>query len=107
MSKGRSIYKKMQRRYNSLSIARERGTHTKEEWKTMKEFFNNTCCACFSDSNGITKDHIIPIKNGGSDSIENIQPMCRKCNSKKSTNNCEDLRPQLAKFLNKTYSCKP
>jgi len=65
--------------------ARERsaeGSHTLKQWKELKEQFNHRCANC-SEEKFLTKDHIQPLSKGGTDYIENIQPLCRNCNSKK------------------------
>lgn len=65
--------------------AREKGaigSHTLEEWLLLKEKFNNLCANCHL-SKVLTKDHIVPLALGGTDYIDNIQPLCRNCNSQK------------------------
>ena len=45
---------------------------------------SNGCIACKAPvPAGSTGDHLIPLHDGGSDSIENHLPMCRSCNSSK------------------------
>jgi len=43
-----------------------------------------SCVACDSTDN-IQIDHIVPVARGGSDRIENLQPLCRSCNLSKAT----------------------
>lgn len=60
------------------------GSHTLDEWNNLKNSYGNKCAYC-KEEKQLTKDHIIPLSKGGSDYIENIQPLCRNCNSKKNT----------------------
>lgn len=61
------------------------GFHSKAEWETTKAQYNWTCPSCRKSEPEIrlTKDHIIPAIKGGSNNIENIQPLCKPCNSSK------------------------
>ncbi len=58
------------------------GSFTREEWQQLREQYNNRCARCGSQDR-LAADHIVPLSRGGSNSIENIQPLCKSCNSQK------------------------
>lgn len=61
------------------------GTITAEEWQELKDKYNHTCLKCGRREPEIklTLDHVVPISKGGINSIENAQPLCLSCNSRK------------------------
>ena len=72
-------------RRRALKYASE-STHTEEEWMELKALYNFKCLRCGAQEPYIklTRDHVIPLTQGGSDSIDNVQPLCARCNSKKN-----------------------
>ena len=88
------------KRHERLAEARKKGTHTKEQWDSMVGLFEGTCVRCGQTEADLVKDHITPIYQGGSDGIENIQPLCRKCNSSKGPES-KDYRGIMASRMGK------
>jgi hypothetical protein len=76
-----------EKRKRAVSIRDERlnqngGSHTSKEWNALCKKYNYLCLCC-GERKPLTKDHIVPVVLGGTDDIENIQPLCQKCNIKK------------------------
>lgn len=42
-------------------------------------------CLCCGATDNISIDHIKPISKGGTNDLNNLQPLCKSCNSSKST----------------------
>ena len=73
-------------------LAGAEGSFTTEEWEKLLNQYDH-CPGCLrpwdeipilpGKNSPITRDHIIPIAKGGGNRIENIQPLCYSCNSKK------------------------
>ncbi len=60
------------------------GRHTEQEWRALCVEYKNRC-ACCNKRAKLTKDHVVSIYRGGTDNIDNIQPLCQSCNSSKGT----------------------
>jgi len=58
-------------------------TLTIEQWKIIKEYFNNQCAYC-GQSEDLQQDHFIPLSKGGEYTLNNIVPACRRCNEIKN-----------------------
>jgi len=72
------------------------GSFTAKEWKALCKKYGNRCVNvdCENPCVELTPDHVIPITwEGGTSNIDNIQPLCRSCNSSKGNRNATDYRP--------------
>ena len=61
------------------------GSYTAQEWETLKDKYGRRCLSCgkAEPSVRLIPDHIVPLAKGGSNMIQNIQPLCSRCNSQK------------------------
>lgn len=91
--------KRNRERANTLLIAyraKKKGTpgsHTTQEWKDLCAKFENRCVCC-GEEKPLARDHVIPVGlPQSSNSISNIQPLCKSCNSKKHRVRIVDYRP--------------
>lgn len=74
------------------------GVITVGEWEDLKRQYNFTCLRCGIKEPGIklSCDHVIPFRKGGTNTIDNIQPLCKPCNSRKWIR-VLDYRPAAAR----------
>ena len=89
-------------RHANLRRARKRnatGSYTLEEWRALCGFYEQTCLRCLRTDRPLTPDHIVPLAWGGSDDIDNIQPLCQPCNSAKGARSAEDYRQPQSRML--------
>lgn len=73
------------------------GSYTQKQWEILCSFFNGVCPRCLQPTEEFTKDHIVPLSLGGTDNINNIGVLCRRCNSQKSNLYVTDYRPEHVK----------
>lgn len=61
------------------------GSYTPEEWKALCSLYDYRCLCCgeIFEFDDLTVDHVVPIAQGGTSNIENLQPLCLPCNQSK------------------------
>lgn len=95
-------------RAKRLAIARERGTHTQDEWQAVLWIWDYRCARCGISSSEhrkltgkrLTKDHITSLCSPGcSDGIGNIQPLCIACNAQKGMNTKDYMSTPVRQYF--------
>lgn len=76
------------------------GTYTADEFNALVRHYGPRCLCC-GKKRKLESDHVIALSNGGSNSIENIQPLCHPCNASKGNLRDTDYRPDGGAFARK------
>lgn len=77
----------------ALALGQTEGAHfTVDQFAEMCEWFGDVCLCC-KEALPLAADHVIPLSRGGANSIDNIQPLCKSCNSGKGQKS-DDYRDQ-------------
>jgi 5-methylcytosine-specific restriction endonuclease McrA len=58
------------------------GDFTEQEWQLLLSEYSGMCAACGSTER-IEADHIVPLSKGGINTRDNMQPLCKLCNTSK------------------------
>lgn len=74
---------KAARKLRTKRLKENGGSHTAAEWADLCGLYGGMCLCCGATDKPLTKDHVKPIMQGGGDCIENLQPLCADCNSRK------------------------
>lgn len=61
------------------------GRFTTAQWRALKALYDHRCLRCGQQEPDIKiePDHVVPIAHGGRNDINNIQPLCARCNRTK------------------------
>lgn len=70
----------------------------KDDFRAMCRWFNNACLCCGRQA-PLAADHVIPLALGGDSSLRNMQPLCKRCNSKKHIKTIDYRNPVLLAAL--------
>lgn len=83
----RDTHREDVRIYRRNRRAREKnavGSFSTKDFTSLKILLGHHCLGCWVVLDNLVSDHIIPLSKGGTNFIDNIQPLCSKCNRVKS-----------------------
>jgi 5-methylcytosine-specific restriction endonuclease McrA len=83
----KGILRDKRKQHKRRAIMENAGTFTNEEWNDRLLEYNYCCAYCYQrfPVDQLTVDHMIPVSRGGTNTIDNLVPACRSCNSRKWT----------------------
>lgn len=89
----REAHREVDRATNTIHKGTKRNPLWIEEWPRILNNYGNKCLKCGSTAH-LCVDHVLPVMDNPDERniLANLQPLCRGCNSKKSSDST-DYRP--------------
>jgi 5-methylcytosine-specific restriction endonuclease McrA len=81
-------------RERNARVAAARSSCPFKSWQEVLDYYGNQCLRCRRRGIKLTRDHVIPKSQGGSNSLGNMQPLCEPCNRWKA-DRVADYRPRF------------
>lgn len=86
-------YYSMKAEKRRARLLKSKGAYSFAEWLALCNQWGNKCLHCGSTER-LTRDHVIPLVMGGTNTLDNLQLLCLSCNSRKHTKST-DYRPAV------------
>lgn len=83
-SKARPGLKRARGHARRARIRGNGGKYTASQWQELVAMYDHRCLRCGVQGR-MTVDHVVSIAEGGTNTIQNIQPLCLSCNQRKWT----------------------
>lgn len=88
-----------QRRYEK---AQQSAGFTEIQFRDLCGYYGYVCLCC-GEQRKLTADHVIPLSRGGTNDIDNIQPLCRSCNTKKGTKTVDYRKTTVRRVIQHSF----
>lgn len=73
----------------------EYSPYTITSWRKLCREFDDCCVLC-GETKPLTRDHIVPLGQGGEDVLSNLQPLCKSCNVLKDNKSIDFIHASVA-----------
>jgi hypothetical protein len=91
-----ALVKARYHRYRARLMSAPGDGWTPEQWQAVLDHYapDGKCLAC-GKKRKLTVDHVVMLQDGGANDITNVQPLCRRCNSRRES---VDYRPDAGAY---------